>query len=84
MVSILIIIQGLCAFGSALMINIYLPIDSNDLDHILAAIGVLFVHELEEKMYQIVNKASKITKIVFLTVFVIVVAAGAVAAQSLE
>ena len=79
--SILIIFESFCGLCATLILITALPYDASALDIVLGAVGVVFIHDMDEKIYEAIEAQTPKMKKIYLAVLVFVVGAGFLAAS---
>ena len=80
--SLLIIIEGIGAMACTVFLIATLPYDSDSLDIVLSAVGVAFVHDMDEKFYDAIRFLKSRDVAIYLGVIIVLVFGGAGASLS--
>lgn len=78
--SLLIIFEGFCAIACTVSLIVFLPYDSENLDVILSAVGIAFVHDMDEKFYDAIRCLKARDASIYFVIVVVIVVGGAIAA----
>ena len=81
MASALIIFESFCGFIATLLLISTLPYDASALDIVLGAVGVVFIHDMDEKIHEAIHEKSEKAKRIYLGLLVFIVFVGLLGAS---
>ena len=81
MASILIIFESFCGLVATLLLISTFPYDASALDIVLGAVGVVFIHDMDEKIQEAINQQSQKSRKIYLGCFTFIVGVGLIAAS---